>query len=667
MKNTYLRPLYALSLFLFIFATICSGQSTSKTKFDKINDLIHTYVDYGKFNGAVLVSEKGNIIYKKGLGFANIEWDIPNQPNTKFRIASVSKQFTAMLIMQLVAEKKLALDVPITTYLSSYPKVNGDKINIHHLLTHTSGIPNYTSFPIYRDMMPHSKKPEEIIQIFVDSTLQFSPGERFSYSNSGYVLLGAIIEKLTGQSFDKVLQEKILTPLKMINTGYDNTNKLIKNHANGYNKHLNSFVPSNYIDMSMAFTAGGIYSTVEDLYLWDQALYTEKLLPQKYLDMIFTKHIPAWGQDYGYGWNIGQMRIGNTHDIVETIDHDGVINGFNAIIVRFPTDQSSIILLNNAGNARLYKMTQAISGIIYDKSYDFPKMSVANKMLDIIKKDGIATGLSFFTENKDNNDYKVDENEMNLVGYDLLQSGYTDKAISIFKLIITEFPNSFNAYDSYGEALMTLGQNKEAIKNYKKSLKLNPENENGIEMLKKLGVEIDRADLYLLRTDKTWGKEIFTFPLRFAKDINYEGIEEAHFPKGWRNVESNEYWSYVFAWNINLNQELTISQLESDLQLYFDGLATAVNKDKNKTPSKAIAKIHEIEALNKVSKFKGSIEIYDAFITNKVLKLNVLVEKHYCDKKKESVVFFRYSPKDFDHEIWKTLHNIKLRDNYCKD
>ncbi len=678
MKKSYLRSLTCLFLFISAFVIPGSGQSNASAEknittaidpiqVDKINKLVSTYAEYGKFNGTVLVAEEGQVIYKQGFGRANMEWDIPNQTDTKFRLASVTKQFTAMLIVQLVAENKLALDVPISTYLSAYPKEKGDQINIHHLLTHTSGIPNYTSFTNYREVMRNPIKPTEIIQLFADSSLQFTPGERFSYSNSAYALLGAIIEEVTGKSYEKILHEKILTPLKMTNTGFDSARSVLKNRAAGYYKNGSTFVNANYIDMSLAYTGGGIYSTVEDLYRWDQALYTEKLLPKKYMDLVFDQHIPAWGQQYGYGWMIGEMSIGNTKDKIKTISHDGVINGFNALILRIPSDRSSIILLNNTGGAPLYDMSKAISGILYDKPYDFPKQSIAHSLLAVIKKDGIAAGLSFYEEVKDDNGYALDENEMNLAGYDLLQADNTKEAAAIFKLNLAAHPNSFNAYDSYGEVLMTLGNKTEAIKNYKQSLALNPKNENGIQMLKQLGVEIDRENLYLLKTDKSWGKEIFIFPLNFAKDLPYEGIEEAHFPRGWRDPESPEFWSYVFAWNVNLTTELTEAELESNLQIYFDGLTNVVNKNKDLVPPKAIADMHKKEATIEVSKFTGTIKTFDAFVTQKAMTLQVLVEKKYCEQKKKSIIFCRFSPKAFDHEIWHTLEEIKLRDNSCEN
>src|SRR6185369_11378886 len=257
------------TIFLGVFALIAMlNGSCGQSKIEKLDKLISAYAEYGKFNGSVLVAEKGEIIYKKGFGLANMEWGISNQPATKFRLGSVTKQFTAMLILQLVSENKLKLDVPISTYLPDYPKKNGNIITIHHLLTHTSGIPDFTSFPNFREMMRDPYRPEEIVSLFADSVLEFTPGEKFQYSNSGYILLGYLIEKITGKSYEQVLQNKILTPLKMNNTGYDHNSTVIKNKASGYNKLGNTFQNANYVDMSIPFSAGAIYSTVEDLYLW---------------------------------------------------------------------------------------------------------------------------------------------------------------------------------------------------------------------------------------------------------------------------------------------------------------------------------------------------------------------------------------------------------------
>lgn len=482
-----LLKLPCLSIFILLVTFhIVNGQ----TKTDQLDELLNLYAEYGQFNGSVLVAEKGEVIYKKGFGMANMEWDIPNQPNTKHRLGSITKQFTSMLIIQLVEQGKLKLDVPIITYLPDYPKPNGEKITIHHLLTHNSGIPNYTSFPNFlknKSRDPYS--PEEFVKVFADSTLDFTPGEKFSYSNSGYFLLGVIIEKVTGKSYEEVLQENILVPLKMKDTGYDHYNVILKNRASGYERNGSSYINANYLDMSIPYAAGSLYSTVEDLYLWDRALYTEQILSKKYNDLLFTPYISAFGSHYGYGWVLGKAPIGKTNDSLNVIAHGGGINGFNTLITRIPFDNNLIVLLNNTGGAPLNEMSNAISGILYNKPYDLPKISLAYSLLKNIKELGITEALVKFNENKSTENYALRESEMNNVGYELLQSGKVKEAIEVFKLNVNAFPKSANVYDSLGEAYMKDGNKELAIENYKKSVELNPGNQGAIDMLKKMGVD----------------------------------------------------------------------------------------------------------------------------------------------------------------------------------
>ncbi len=491
MKSNSNYPIYKNGIFI-LFLVLISNMSFAQTKVEQIEELLSTYEEYGKFNGSVLVSDQGKVIYKKGFGMANMEWDIPNQPNTKHRLGSITKQFTAMLILQLVAEGKLDLQAPITTYLPDYPKASGDIITSHHLLTHTSGIPNYTAFPKF--MEDESRKPytpEEFVKTFADKALDFTPGEKFSYSNSGYFLLGVLVEKLSGKSYEQMLQDKILTPLNMKDTGYDNHGDILKNRATGYEKSGRDYMNSSYLDMSIPYAAGSMYSTVEDLYKWDQALYTTNILPKEYMTMYFKPYIPAFGNvHYAYGWIVGYAKIGKSTDSIYAIEHGGGINGFNTNISRTTSNNSLIVLLNNTDGAPLNDMTKAIRGIMHGKEYDMPKKSVADVVLAVIEDKGIDAGILQYNSIKDSETYSLSEREMNAIGYQLMGSDKVEEANKVFQLIIKEFPTSSNAYDSFGESLMKLGKNDLAIKNYRKSVALNPNNQNGIDSLKKLGDDV---------------------------------------------------------------------------------------------------------------------------------------------------------------------------------
>ncbi|MEW7290851.1 serine hydrolase [Aquimarina sp. 2304DJ70-9] len=478
-------------LFISIFIQLITLSFTvAQTKTEQIDILMNLYHEYGQFNGSALVAENGKVIYKKGLGFANMEWDITNQPDTKHRLGSITKQFTSMLIMQLVEQGKLKLDVPITTYLTDYPKSSGDKITIHHLLTHTAGIPSYTSFPkFFKDHARNPYTPDEFVKVFKDSTLQFTPGEKFAYSNSGYFLLGVIIEKVSGKTYEQMLQKNIFTPLKMNNTGFDHHRTILKNRATGYSKFGTLYTNSGYLDMSIPYAAGSMYSTVEDLYLWDQALYTDQLISKKSKDLIFTPDTSTGKASYGYGWGINHQPLGKSNDSIKVIGHSGGINGFNTIISRIPSDKHLIVLLNNTGRTDLKQMSRSISSILYGAAYDNPKKSVAFSLLGVIMDKGISSGLEEFEKIKASETYALDEIEMNRVGYQLIRVNKVKEAIEVFRLNVASFPESGNAYDSLGEAYLKDGNKELAIKNYKKSVEIDPNNTNGAKVLKELQSE----------------------------------------------------------------------------------------------------------------------------------------------------------------------------------
>lgn len=474
--------LKSITLCAIAFFTINLSFAQDKAK--QIDQLMSLYSEYGQLNGSVLVSEHGKVIFKKGYGLANMEWNIPNQPDTKFRLGSISKQFTALLIVKLAEEGKLKLDVPITTYLPDYPKATGDKITIHHLLTHTSGIPNYTSAPNFlKEKAKNPYSPADFVKTFSNLPLEFKPGEKFAYSNSGYFLLGYIIEKITSKTYEQYLQEIILTPLKMVNSGYDHSDVLIKNRAAGYEKQGKKIINASYIDMSIPYAAGSLYSTVEDLYLWDQALYTNKLLSPASMDLLYKPYIRIGDEAYGYGWFIGEFVNGK--DKLKVIEHGGGINGFNTIISRLPADKNLVVILNNTGGTILGEMNEAIRAILYNLPYQQPKKSMALELVDILTK-GLTTGIETYQKLKNDPTYGIKEGEINSAGYQLLQTGKTKEAIEVFKINVETFPKSGNVYDSLGEAYLKDGNTKLAIENYKKSIELDPKNESGKKVLEEI-------------------------------------------------------------------------------------------------------------------------------------------------------------------------------------
>lgn len=459
----------------------------AKTIPDRVAQLVEKYSEYGQFNGSVLVSQNGKVIYKKAFGEADIELKVPNQVDTKYRLASVSKQFTAMLILQLVQQKKLDLNTSITAYLPDYPKAQGQKITLHHLLTHSSGIPNFTSFREYRDkIMRNPYKPVELVHLFDTLSLEFEPGKQFNYSNSGYVLLGHIIEQVSGKTYEQCLKDQIFTPLKMNNSGFDHSDLILPKRALGYEMVGKGFVNAGYIDMSVPFSAGSLYSTVEDLYLWDQGLYTDILLSPELKAKLFTNYFEGKNGNYGYGWGINQFQSARTGKNLMFTQHSGGINGFNTFISRELNNKNCIILLSNTSGVALGDLSYAIGAILVDQPYDMPKRSIAFDLADIVKSKGLTTGLAEFEKMKSSGLYKMNEGDMNSIGYDFLNSNQVTEAIEIFKLNVKVFPFSGNCYDSLGEAYLKHGDKQLAIENYKKSIELDPNNENGKKVLAQL-------------------------------------------------------------------------------------------------------------------------------------------------------------------------------------
>jgi CubicO group peptidase (beta-lactamase class C family) len=480
-----------LFCFSVIIALVFSCQvMLPQTKADKIETLLNQYHKFQEFNGSALVAEGGEIIYKNGFGMANMEWNIPNTPETKFRLGSITKQFTAMLIMQLVEDGKLKLDIPISAYIPDYPKEKGEKITIHYLLTHTSGIPNYTDLPSFGKIMRDPLKPIDLIKTFWDLPLDFEPGARFNYSNSGYIVLGYIIEEVSGKTYEDELKEKIFEPLNMKNSGYDHAADIITNRASGYNKSGTNYYNAAYIDMSIPYAAGSIYSTVEDLYLWDQALYANKILSEKYMEEIFTPYSkPPFADGYGYGWGLSKMHLDNTEDSLTIISHGGAINGFNSIIVRIKNNKDLIVLLNNTGGTNLTEMSNKMINILYNQQYELPKKPLILSFDEFLNANGIDEASTFYNKKIEEGE-KIPEAQMNILGYGYLNKKEYKTAAGIFKLNVNAYPESYNVYDSYGEALMAAGDKDDAIANYKKSIELNPKNINGIEKLKELGINI---------------------------------------------------------------------------------------------------------------------------------------------------------------------------------
>lgn len=366
-----LKSAYRSVLLLMIFMMVTNGTASGQTLEAKFDEYMTALMKLGRFNGYVLVARDGKQVFGKGYGMANFEDEALNTPQTKFRLASITKPFTATAVLMLQEKGKLKLQDFVCQYLSDCPAA-WKPITIEQLLSHTSGIPDYVASPNFMETLAQRSTTDEIIARVSNQPLLFAPGEKFSYSNSNYYLLGQIIENISKKPYATFILENIFAPLKMSNSGYDDNSTILKRRAAGYIKQGDTLINARYMDMTKAYAAGGLYSTAEDLLLWDTALYTEQLISKKSLEAMFT---PGKG-GVGYGWFVN--REANRQLIMQ----GGLNSGFAAGIFRYPEERVCIILLNNFENAAPYipRAGHDLAAILFGEKYELPRSRNAVKV-----------------------------------------------------------------------------------------------------------------------------------------------------------------------------------------------------------------------------------------------------------------------------------------------
>ena len=346
-----------LSLILCSFAGTGFSQDTTTAKLDQ---LVQSYYNLGKFNGSVLVAKRGKILLEKGYGYKNFRDSTLNDPNTIYQIASVTKQFTAAVVLKLVELKKISLTDKLSRFYPGLPK--SDSITIENLLTHTSGISDHfndsTSSPA------DAGNEEKLLTSLKKYPLDFSPGADWQYSNKGYQLLGYIIQKVSGMSYYDAIKKYIFTPLHMNNSGFDFIHLVSGEKATGYWEYPRSpgVGGATIIDSSGPFAAGAIYSTVGDLYKWHHALQTFRVIRKSSLDRAYK----PFKRNYGYGWMIDSL-FGK-----RIIHHGGDIWGFRSDIARNVEEDICVIILNNVEDADLGLISMKLLSILCNQTYRLP-------------------------------------------------------------------------------------------------------------------------------------------------------------------------------------------------------------------------------------------------------------------------------------------------------
>ncbi len=337
------KPIY-LSVIIFLILNRAFGQSIADNDLNKaVDSLVSLQFKQTEPGVSILIARKGKIIYKKAFGSANVELNVAIQPDMVFRIGSITKQFTAIGILQLVEQGKISLQDSVQKYIPKFPS-KGYTITIENLLTHTSGIPDYANADTTNN--PYSERldytPQQIIKYFDYMPLEFKPGTKFNYSNSGYVLLAYIIQKVTGENYHQYMKENVINRADLQNTLFDDEHTIIPNRVEGYTRDNGYFENCEYQTASMAFGCGDLLSTTEDLYQWNKALLSYKLISEEMLQKAFTPFKLGNGSytNYGYGWFIDSFGIKRIH-------HEGQVSGFTAFEDYYPGKDVYISILTN--------------------------------------------------------------------------------------------------------------------------------------------------------------------------------------------------------------------------------------------------------------------------------------------------------------------------------
>src|SRR5688572_16016000 len=324
---------------ILVATLLMAGTALAQNAGTRMDEIIQTFVSNKQFMGSVLVARGDQVLLSKGYGMANVEWEIPNTPSTKFRLASVTKQFTAAAILVLEERGKLKVEDTVKQHLPDAPAA-WDKVTIFHLLTHTSGIPSAVGVPgdDYRTPLTTA----ENVALVRDKPLSFQPGENYTYSNSGYILLGYLIERISGQTYEKFVQENLFAPLGMKDSGYDSNSAIIPRRAAGYSPSASGPTNAAFVHMSRPHAAGSLYSSVEDLLRWEQGLFGGKLLSKASLEKMTT----PFRNSYAFGLAV------QTINGRRVIQHNGGIQGFNTVLAYYPEERVTVAVLGNlVGNA----------------------------------------------------------------------------------------------------------------------------------------------------------------------------------------------------------------------------------------------------------------------------------------------------------------------------
>jgi len=482
-------------LFLCL-ATFATADCVAADTTHSIDEIFQHLDDNGLFQGAVLVADDGEVVYEHASSYANHEWEIPNTVDTRFRIGSISKQFTAMLVLMLVEEGKLTLSDPVGKHLPELERHWIDDVTIHHLLSQTSGIPNYTLLDGYMDSISKNRySRDEFLELLIADalidSLHFEPGSNFDYSNTNYFFAGIIVERIAGKPFEAVLQERILDPLGMKDTGAFDDLKLIPRRAYGYEKSPDdSYEPTKHSSVSpKSVPSGGLYSTARDLFKWHRALQENRLLGEDLMEPFSTPH--HWFSDsdgYAYGNYYEEYALDDATSLA-VLEHGGSAFGTSTMIYRLPDEDELVVLLLNGGIGRetfLTTIAFAIIDVLHGKETPLPKCPLLGVIgYTAITKDGAAVLEHYrFLKKHRSQAYEFNPGELSMLGHILIQIlGDRATAEDIFLMNADEYPGEPSVYIDLGRHYLQDGEKAKALEYLRKAVPLSGDDDELDQLL----------------------------------------------------------------------------------------------------------------------------------------------------------------------------------------
>lgn len=460
---------------------LAAASASAQPPADRLDAYAQAAHDADRFVGSVLVARGDSVVYEAGFGLADASWGVPNAPDTRHRIGSLTKQFTAALVLQLAEEGDLDLDAPVTRHLPDFP-AHGDRVTVRHLLAHTAGLTSYTVLPDYDAFSRLPTTPTDLVARFSADPPHFEPGSQFAYSNSGYAVLGAVVEAVTGQAYADALRHRLLAPLGLADTGYDGAAEVRPRTSRGYERDGLGLRPATYVDPSVLYAAGGMSATVRDLHAWTRALHGAA--PFRRPETLRAMLTPGL-EGYGYGVWLDTLAAGDR--AVPVVMHTGGFSGSSSALVYAPETETTVAVLSNWGDNPV-AVARALVALAHGAEAAPPAPRLAVRVMRAVEASGAAAAVAEVRAMRAGGGVR-DERALGEVGAELLRRGDASGALVVLRAGAELFPHVAGPHADLARAHLAVGDTAAAQTGFLRALEIAPTDDGARAALRALGVE----------------------------------------------------------------------------------------------------------------------------------------------------------------------------------